>query len=185
MTRQKTLLGLSALAIGAFWTLLVSQVLVSSMPYNPLSNSGLANLNLRGLIPEGWAFFTRSPREEQYYLYRMENGRPVCLNRTNAHYSNWFGLSRAMRANSMELGTMIEKIPKSDWTESPAGFHDTDLSCLAPVPVVNTALLPAYQGEYIVTSKEPIPWAWSKSCNPETVPCKIVKIKVLCVHQPG
>ena len=72
-------------------------ILVISVPNNVLSlnNSVLNNSKMNALIPEGWAFFTRSPREEQIYIYSYKDLRKVSLKNTDM--SQYLGIKRKNR----------------------------------------------------------------------------------------
>ena len=45
-----------------FWSILLSLVAISGLPYNPLSMSLRIELGIRSVLPEGWGFFTKDPR---------------------------------------------------------------------------------------------------------------------------
>ena len=49
------------------FSIIIAQVVITNMPYNPL-RKGNFETSVAAVLPQGWAFFTRSPREPQLYL---------------------------------------------------------------------------------------------------------------------
>jgi antimicrobial peptide system SdpA family protein len=183
MKNNKLLLsGFTGLLI-CFWLFFVYQIAVASMPYNPLAKSRITMINLKTVIPEGWAFFTRSPREPQLYVYQKKGDNWEKVSFTNGSPKNLFGVSRVARASGLEIGSLLENARPSDWVSCDAHSRKcVDWDCLEAIPAVNAAYYPVYSGEIIVEERQILPWAWSRSCKPDLVPTRVVKLNALCLN---
>ena len=153
------------------------------MPYNPL-RSGKFNADIISVFPEAWAFFTRSPREEQIHIYRYKNNKLVEESYQNTSSKCLFGVSKKERAKGIEIGHLYEKAlnKKDNWIAC-----DGDLNgCMNwdSIPVLNI-INPSYAkevcGEYFIVSKKIVPWAWSSSRENIHMPSKVIKINALCL----
>src|SRR4030095_4783202 len=94
----------------------IYKVTLSALPYSPLSPGIKEKTSIMAIIPEGWGFFTRNPRETDLYLYFLKDKHWVM--NPNAPISscrNSFGLNRLPRAQSVELGMILSKINDTCW----------------------------------------------------------------------
>lgn len=92
---------LLAVTVGASW---------QSNVFSQTTTKGL-KFDLQVLVPQGWAFFTRSPQEASLVPYKRVNERWVradTLPQTNAE--NAFGFSRNQRAQGTELGILSSHV---------------------------------------------------------------------------
>jgi len=70
-------------------------------------------------MPQGWAFFTRSPRESQIQLLKiLPDGKLDKVNHYHAHYSNAFGTNRKTTMLLTQLSTVYKQIPDSLFKDS-------------------------------------------------------------------
>lgn len=174
-------LGFPLLLTGLFWAVVIYWIAVASMPYSPVSVPRIISLNIQTFWPQGWAFFTRNPREERTYFYRMEGDEAVIQHFHNSRAVNLFGARRNARLESMELATIAESIPESSWLNCAEGIrHQDSLAYLPSVKIRNSFRYPKLCGEILIEKKEPVPWAWSKDTSEDEVPSKIAKINVIC-----
>lgn len=177
---RKTLLFATRAVLGLFWAGAVALVL-RGLTDNPLRLSRDTALNLVAVSPQGWAFFTRSPREAAYHVFRRDGAEWAPYPLTNAHPVHAFGASRAPRAKEMELGAVLGTVPGKHWREGrvlpgvPAGA-DT----LPAVTVTNPAPRPRVCGEFLVQKYAPLPWAWSGSFGSVAQPARSVRLRVAC-----
>lgn len=151
-------------------------IFYSSIDYNVNTPNYKVRRLINELSPQGWGFFTKSPREEMTDMYRVENGKAYKCLFENAHYTNLFGLSRKARKLGMEVAIIEEEIPDSSWvkTEGIANFE---------IPQQTIAIHGKYlhyfnTGEYVLVKRSIIPWAWYNTANPNKVPCKVAKVKI-------
>ena len=168
--------------IVVFWTVLFVKVAASSLPYNPISLSKKSRTNLAVLIPQGWAFFTRDPREATVVIYRVHQNELELAIPPNASGINLFGALRTTRAMGIEMGALSTQIKEEQWQSCEQSIkHCFRQNEVAAVPVINKAYRPTFCGEYYLTMEEPVPWAWSGSFSQIEMPCKFVKINALCL----
>jgi antimicrobial peptide system SdpA family protein len=150
------------------------------MPYNSMGTVlyGKSKLLFRSLLPEGFAFFTRDPREFQIVLYTKDK---IEVDLHNGSPKFWFGLKRYPRAFNVELGQIFPVIAKKDWYNCQSG----DMQCLnddlLPLYVIKSEFpAPLILGDYYVRISDPIPWAWANTFNEKnkTMPSKVMKVSI-------
>lgn len=157
---------------------LFSSTIVIILPDNPASFIG--SEVIYRLFPQGWSFFSKSPRDETISIYNLELTKsPVIW--PNNHPKNFFGIKRLGRSQGVELGVLYSQINSNAWYYCD-GLSQNCLSKLDFVPVVNNSPNPTLCGKYVIVLREPIPWAWSKSVSLEGIPSKIVKVDSSCLR---
>ncbi len=172
-------------SIGSIWALLIIFLFLQSIPSNPLSmyipENGKIN---KVLLPQGWAFFTRNPREDRVMFYTYENDEwsDLYFLKQNSKHSNLFGLNRKARAQQIELGLLISNTLKSSsWRDTTAGTNINNILPLKePLIVVNESINPTICGETLLIKEEVIPWAWSKDKDSILPPFKFIHIFSKC-----
>jgi antimicrobial peptide system SdpA family protein len=165
-------------AVVTAWALLLLFVALGSLGDSPLRLGKRERMRLLSVLPEGWAFFTRNPREPMPTIYVRRDGRWV-MSDSRAPLTTWFGVKRSARGEGVELGRLLESIPKSAHVRCEGELN----ACLAAhdvpaVAVVNRARVRSIAGEIIVAQAEPIPWAWSESRAQIQMPTDVVKLDV-------
>lgn len=165
------------LVIGIVYTLMASAVRETTIDLSKMQRIQLSNL-----VPEGWAFFTRDPKEDNPVLYRLEKGKPVPFTIIAGSWRNCFGLNRYSRMVTKELGTLMEYVKEAPHAmiegEPKAGMSAIDT--LKSITVPNAARHPLLQGEFLIRFVQPIPWAWANTPGIEGMTSsKIVKINVV------
>lgn len=165
-------------AIVAVWVALVIFVACGSITEMPLSAGLTTRARLVSILPEGWAFFTRDPREASKSVYVRENGHWV--RHSQAQSRVWLGLKRDDRVEGAEIEKLMSLVPESKH------FHcDGSLdACLAnpklPVArVVNPMRVRSLAGEVVIASAQPVPWAWSAARDQVFMPSDVVKLNVI------
>ena len=180
---QKHILTLTFVTVALFWAVIIFNSAVSALPFNPLSGSKVEAIKYSLVLPQGWAFFTRSPREDQYYAYKMKGGELKSILHTNSSYKNAFGLTRNVRKRGVEMGGLIEQLTHKTWLKCPDGVLKdciTTNDSIATIQLINTAHHPTYCGEVWLERKPIVPWAWSRAENPVNMPSEFIKINVSC-----
>src|SRR5690606_29470956 len=148
----------------------------SSLDYN-VNTPNVAIKQLFNLsAPEGWGFFTRSPREDIVDIYSIEDDKLDKVMQKNGHYSNLFGISRKSRKIGMETSIILGKVSDSMWT------NKTDIGNIE-IPskgytVSNEFLHYLKSGDYVLVKRKTIPWAWRKNINEKNVPYEITHVKI-------
>jgi antimicrobial peptide system SdpA family protein len=135
---------------------------------------------VRSVIPEGWAFFTRSPREERMAPYVLRDGRWTDVHAApHAEPQHLFGLNRISRAQGVELGLLYGAVPSTAWTScrgtDPARCLDGSTIALT---LRNLSPDPTICGDVGLVRQEPVPWAWAHSTT--VMPIKYARLTVQC-----
>lgn len=174
------------IAICLFWFAISILLVTISLPHNPILNSIEAKplkTQLKVLIPEGWGFFTRDPREERLYVFRCDSLNLKYVPNDNFSFESFFGASKKSRVYNLELGRLVSSIEKSDWHS----WKSKNTWCPMDLPTIyqlNTQRSPLICGEFYVVKREPVPWAWASS-NHVSMPGSIVKINIICTPKNG
>ncbi|MEM4379996.1 MAG: SdpA family antimicrobial peptide system protein [Thermoplasmatales archaeon] len=185
MRNKKILIVLWAVLITNLLLWLFASIFLFSVmgPYNPTSLAFLKKdgaLIARDFLPEGFAFFTRDPREERPYLYELKDGMIELVTKPNASPSNLFGISRKQRAMHFELGSLITALSDQEWNTCATTFnYCLSMDSVKSYEIRNSTPNPILCGTYYLKSIKPVPWAWRNSFRGE-MPHKFVKIKVRC-----
>lgn len=157
---------------------------ILQLPNNVLQisqTSLVARILLTG-FPQGWAFFTRSPQEEQLRVFAAEPPwRPV----DHTPYSephNKFGLDRAVRKQTAELQSLLETVDDDDWRAC-----KSDEECLRgnskPKQVDNSIQDPTYCRQITVIAANIVTWGYRKLVSHVYQDTKAVTLDVRCT--PG
>jgi len=114
-------------------------------------------------LPEGWAFFTRDPREEgvRVYVRRRDGNWTNAIEAPLGAWSNALGLNRAPRRQNVEQGLLLAALPRDGW--SPCVSTELAL-CLDrvdhTVTFANPSPVATLCGEIAVVKQKPVPFAW-------------------------
>jgi antimicrobial peptide system SdpA family protein len=181
--KHKHILPITFILVASFWGIITFGSAVSALPFNPLSGSKVEAMKYSLVLPQGWAFFTRNPREEHYYLYKMQDGELQSMLHTNSSYKNAFGFTREVRRRGVEMGGIIGRLNHKTWFKCPDGILQdciTQNDSIETIRSMNLAHHPAYCGELWLEKKPIVPWAWSRSEKPVNMPSEYLKINVSC-----
>ncbi|WP_075007689.1 SdpA family antimicrobial peptide system protein [Stigmatella aurantiaca] len=182
--RQARGLGLAALALILCWTTVTVYALHAALPHNPIHLPFEDQANIRMVLPEGWAFFTRDPRSDRMLPYiRGPGGQWTWASQTpNFQLQNSFGLDRAARAQGVELGLLLDEARDAGRQDC----EDDPLACLEQAPVgqklSNRSPRPTLCGQVGLVFQKAVPWAWSRSAQERrvTMPSKVLRLDVEC-----
>ncbi|BDD06267.1 SdpA family antimicrobial peptide system protein [Aureibacter tunicatorum] len=145
--------------------LLFASVVISSFPKSAISMPGNVKYYLNALVPQGWGFFTKSPRENYLTLYEVENDQLIKIPLNNSDIKNYFGLSRMGRSLFMEISIIKSQISESEWSK---GF-DKSISLENAYQVNNTDFLHYLKkGKYVIVEENFIPWNWANLIESNT-----------------
>ncbi|WP_291152583.1 SdpA family antimicrobial peptide system protein [Flavobacterium sp. UBA7680] len=162
--------------ISTFWILFLSYVFKASIPI-PSLDSFKQKAILFNIIPQGWGFFTRDPRENEISTYYITDGSIIKFTQTNGNLNNFYGASRKNRFHGVELGLIVSQINPNSWVKMKGGkfilnqkIHtDTIINSLNPSNI---------KGDFFIVEQERIPWAWAKNSDTIIMPYKYAKIHV-------
>lgn len=162
-----------------FWSVAVIIIGLSALPLNPLSLKYVNKINIFSIVPEGWGFFTKNPREPQYYLYKKTApDKFELITVSSSDKTNYFGLKRTSRVINSELFEILRQINDSLWQKNGGSEASIDLHCDNNISVQNLSKSPNLKGLYTVISQERIPWAWSSSYKSIVMPYRKINILI-------
>lgn len=181
--QQDVRTGAVAVLVALFYFALIVYTAHAYVPPNPLRlpfEAQIATL-LRQFLPQGWGFFTKSPRDEEFYIYRRDAGGWVnAFAGPEASPSNLFGLIRVTRVQGGEMGLLTMGVGDNAFVSC----RTSDLDCIGRqthvVPVVNTVPAPLYCGEIAIAYRKQVPWLWQHEFKAVTMPVRVVRLRVTC-----
>lgn len=187
MQRSKFLNGKSyflTFAICSIFTFVfISGVFLYTVQENPIKlNINLEN-KLFTFVPQGWAFFTRNPREAQIVIYQKNTDNTFEeISQRHSSYKNLFGLKRRASKIMSELQFIKREINDSLYQNTMWSYQEklyTKLP-LSLISVQNQMKDQVLCGEYIVIYQKAVPWAWSRSLHTIKMPAKIIRLNIKC-----
>ncbi|RDG34507.1 SdpA family antimicrobial peptide system protein [Streptomyces corynorhini] len=178
-------LGRVLIAVTVFWMVIGGYVLHTQLPSNAVELPGQQGMErtVRVMTPQGWAFFTKSPRDAKITVWSSDStGRwRSAMLAPHSEPRNAFGLNRESRAQGVELGQLQAHIRPETWIPCEDGAL---AACLAevddPVEVKTPVPSPLLCGRIGVTQQEVLPWAWSDSEGTMEMPGKVAVLDVTC-----
>lgn len=155
--------------VGALITLTLSGLLALSffvlsifftLPSNVLSirDGSTFRTTIVDLAPQNWAFFTRSPREEEYIPYSLDDDEEK-LTTPQIRPENLFGFSRNQRAQGVEIGHLLHN--STEWKDCSSMTDCIEVGRAAnPVKITTNSNNPTICGESLLISRKIIPWEY-------------------------
>lgn len=127
------------------------------------------------LIPEGWGFFTRNPREATLQLYELKDSIDQPVLKPNASAEFFFGASRRNRKVAMEISEVLGEIPQSSWIKTKGSYSIPDTI----VTVKASESIHYLRGKYLAVMYVDTPWAWARHPERHTKEYSCVAIDVV------
>lgn len=162
--RRVRLAGATALALLGAWLVLLAYAVHPALPPNAVQLPAAEHVQARLWLPQGWAFFTRNPREDDVFLFRRSGAawRSVALGPASRP-AYMLGLRRLPRARNIELGLVIACVPPSAWKRCSVRPQE----CAATIGETTVAKNPTPHaslcGVLAIVRQPPVPWAWGRS----------------------
>jgi antimicrobial peptide system SdpA family protein len=166
------------------WGVLIVSLTASTAGEGPLKPSSSIRLVQLSLLPQGWSFFTRDPREPTDVVYRMTGTGLEALTFANTSQRSLFGLSRRARVHDAELMALLAPVMQSTWKPcdvDPAGCGARYSG--APLEVANWAPTRMICGDIVVVRSRPVPWAWRRARDRLHMDSRLVRMRVDCSSQ--
>lgn len=157
-------------------------VFLYSIEVNPIKLNVNLNNKIFTFVPQGWAFFTRNPREAQIILYKVSNNRLDLIPQRHSSIENLYGLNRNASKLMAELQFIKAKLNLNLYKNTVWNYQENKFSEIPreAVMIKNQMEYQLLCGEYIVVFQKTIPWAWSKSMKKLKMPSKIIRLKIVC-----
>ncbi|WP_428985883.1 SdpA family antimicrobial peptide system protein [Streptomyces pyxinicus] len=166
------------------WAIIVLYVAQEQLPKNTITLPAQNEVRhtVVNVAPQGWAFFTKSPRDVEVVPYGKRAGKWRSLSMTpHSSPRNFFGLDRASRAQGVEVAMVLSAAQKSDWHPC----TQVRESCLAkfgpPTRTIrNDSPEPSLCGTVGLLQERPTPWAWRDLVDDTHSPERVMVLRVTC-----
>ncbi|MFD7258471.1 SdpA family antimicrobial peptide system protein [Streptomyces sp. NPDC059874] len=172
----------------AVWAVVIAYVVQEQIPRNvvTLPAQKAARHAVVNIAPQGWAFFTKSPRDPEVIPFGKKAGeggmdwKPLSLT-PHASPRNAFGLNRESRAQGVEISMLLAAAQKDDWRDCTEGRRD----CLAQYgdparQIGNGSPDPTLCGTVGLLQERPTPWAWRDLLSDSHSVERVMVLEVTC-----
>jgi antimicrobial peptide system SdpA family protein len=178
--RGDSRLGRRIVAVAVLALVVVAYVVHAALPVTALTLPFDRSAQVRSLVPEGWAFFTKSPRTPDPTVYGRPPGgawRRLTVP-PQANPGSLMGLDRLARSQGTEVAILTNQVPPKAWI--PCDRRPTDcLAGLSPAATVtNYSTHRTVCGDVGMTIQEVLPWAWHGLST--VMPSKVARVVVKC-----
>lgn len=174
-------LGRSIATLIALAAVAVVYVLHAALPATPFELPFGNPQAFRTVVPEGWGFFTMSPRTPDVMVYgaRPDGGWRQLTVGAHEGADSLMGLNRRNRSQGTEVAIVANQLPPERWS----ACEREPLDCLTalspqPVRVSNFSNLHSVCGDVGLVMQDVLPWAWRGL--PTEMPSKVVRVVVSC-----
>jgi antimicrobial peptide system SdpA family protein len=130
----------------------------------------------RDLLPEGWSFFTKSPRDAFVVAYDADGDEVGTA--PNAQPKWAFGLNRASRLGGIDVDRVIRKLDSDAWQHCEVGMSVSacrNKSAIRGVRVTDRTH--SLCGEITLARMKPTPWAYRGTHSPVE---KVAVVSIQC-----
>jgi antimicrobial peptide system SdpA family protein len=145
---------------------------------SPLRPSATRRLQMLGIAPQGWGFFS-SPRSETFEVFRWSKGAWTRVDAPLAAAVNLFGLRRTTVNHGAEFRTLVDQV-ETHWNTAVLRPEQLPTADVDTVMVRNLAREPRLCGEVLLVQRPPLPWAWAHSRASVALPTRFARLDVRC-----
>ena len=165
--------------LAALYSILIFLVADSSLGFNPIMVTKKINNAFFSVLPQGWGFFTRNPREPLVDIYEITLNGPQKVTIPNASLKYIYGFNRGMRFTSSQVGYLVGMLQENNWREF-KNLKKAQTNVSSFIQLRNNFSPPLLCGKFIMVKTERIPWAWAKHRNTVNMPVLAVGILADC-----
>lgn len=134
--------------------------------------------NFRKIFPEGWGFFTKSPRSLIMEVYTIDQKKLTLMDMSTNSLENFLGFSRTSRIKSYEASVIASQVSKKNWIKSKT-LNIRDHLCDSIIQVNLEKDLKYFNpGVYMFKLYKPIPFAWANHNQEKFNPFSVIKIQI-------
>lgn len=168
----------------ACWMVVVLYIAQANLPRNVITLPGqnAAAPMIGTLVPQGWGFFTKSPRDIEFQPYLFRDGRwgeGSLGPQGEPRYA--FGFDRRSRSQGIEIALLLAEASRVKWTKCGGGTVTRCLDAGGPVSGVrNRTPQPTLCGRVAVVQQEPVPFAWRDLLPTSQTPASATFLEVTC-----
>ncbi|WP_314225670.1 SdpA family antimicrobial peptide system protein [Streptomyces zaehneri] len=174
----------SMAVVCAVWVFIIAYVAQEQLPKNVISLPGQtkARHTVANMAPQGWAFFTKSPRDAEIAPYkRSASGWKSASLTPHSSPHNAFGLDRRSRAQGVEIALLLSAAQKDDWHSCTSGRPQCLDGYGAPGRhIANRSPEPTLCGTVGLLQEKPTPWAWRDLVPEAHSPERVMVLEVTC-----
>lgn len=174
------------IVIAAFFALFAVYDVHSQLPTNVLRLPGEASAlsGLRTIAPQGWAFFTKSPRSAVFVPYQREaaGGWHSLAAGRLANLRSHIGFDRHVRVQGEEMALLIAGAPDKAWRTCGGTFAAclVKASTSTPLAKSNASPDPTVCGQVAILSTTAVPWAYRRLTGRRRRPTRVLRMDVSC-----
>ena len=163
----------------AFWGFIFGSSIISGMGSTALPVSKDSKAFYASILPQGWGFFSKSPRDVLWGLSAADNKSEEVL-WPNMRVENLFGLYRKGRSQGVEMGNLSTHISEKDWVSCKDNNTDDCKRDAKKITIKNNTPSPLLCGEYYFSNEKIVPWSYFKYSESAVEVEKIVKADIVC-----
>jgi antimicrobial peptide system SdpA family protein len=173
-------------ALSCFWIAVFLAVLVTMVEQSAFLPSRMARVVVQAYSPQGWAFFTRNPREAWRRTYRVDPDKTL-HSEDVADYRGapWNGLDRSKRNRGIMAEQVAGQIPKDAWRNCKSSAEQCMLEY--DRAVVHATLqandTTGLCGRLLFQEAQTVPWAWRASYHRVNMPSRVAMVDVKCITE--
>jgi antimicrobial peptide system SdpA family protein len=174
------------MTLSALWLVVALYSVHAVLPNNVLELPARQSVAepVHSVLPQGWAFFTKSPRDPLLTAYEFdEQGRPYRVPEISSpDYRNLFGINRRGRAIGTELAHLLDSVPPERWVDCEPG-DDQCLSRLrtgSPYRVASPVPGPRLCGEVVFAVETVVPYPYRNLVDERLVVDQAAYLQIDC-----
>lgn len=156
-------------------------IFFNNIPFNPVSYKFKQIKQAFSIMPQGWAFFTRSPRESQVLVYNVTDNRLIKKEVVrHSEPENVFGLRRIQTYKMNELQFILNKIDSDQYTNTTWNYITNKMGVIPDTTyeVSHVFIDSELSGDtLLIVIQEIVPWAWFGN-DSLMMPAKAIKLSV-------
>ena len=136
------------------------------------------------LIPQGWAFFTKNPRDPQVFIYQVDtiDDSIKLENLRNTQLKYLFGIDRSNRKISSKLSKILQGVDSEFFYTSKKSVEDSIKNDYCSIFKVKVSVKkPILCGLYCLQIKKPKPWSWLRIDTNIITESSIILLNLKCI----
>jgi antimicrobial peptide system SdpA family protein len=154
-------------SILVFFSSLKEQVLISKNSQQTISN----------LLPQGWGFFTKNPRDPLLEVYKINKNKLEKITLLNFDSKSFYGFSRKARFIGFECSDVCDSFKKIKWNDD-VYSNVNKLKKGIVVKYKKKKLKYLKDGTYLFLTYRIVPYAWVKNGQQKFNPVSYIHVNI-------